>query len=55
MTDEGVGQCPLPLMASMQLSGLASGLDWKSLVDQLMDLERAPINRIEREKTVNTQ
>ncbi len=42
-------------MASLQLSGLASGLDWKSLVDQLMELERAPISRIEREQSVNTQ
>ena len=42
-------------MATMQLSGLASGLDWKSLVDQLMELERAPISRIEREQLTNTQ
>jgi flagellar hook-associated protein 2 len=39
----------------MQLSGLASGLDWKSLVDQLMELERAPISRLEREQLTNTQ
>lgn len=44
-----------PTMAGLQLSGLASGLDWKSLVDQLMDLERAPADRIEREKALNTQ
>lgn len=44
-----------PTMAGLQLSGLASGLDWKSLVDQLMELERAPISRIEREQLVNTQ
>lgn len=55
MTDEGVGQCPRSLMASLQLSGLASGLDWKSLVDQLIDLERTPITRIQREQTTNTQ
>lgn len=42
-------------MAGLSLSGLASGLDWKSLVDQLMELERAPISRLEREQTVNTQ
>jgi len=41
-------------MASLQLSGLASGLDWKSLVDQLMTLERAPINRLEQEQSSNT-
>lgn len=44
-----------PTMAGLQLSGLASGLDWKTLVDQLMELERAPITRMEREQTVNTQ
>jgi flagellar hook-associated protein 2 len=40
-------------MAGLQLSGLASGFDWKSLVDQLMDVERAPITRLEREQTTN--
>ena len=49
------GSVPIPLMAGLQLSGLASGLDWKSLVDQLMELERAPIARIEREQLTNTQ
>lgn len=42
-------------MAGLQLSGLASGLDWKSLVEQLMELERAPITRMEREQVTNTQ
>ncbi|HEY8995239.1 MAG TPA: flagellar filament capping protein FliD [Lacunisphaera sp.] len=42
-------------MADLSLSGLASGMDWKSLVDQLMELERAPIHRLEREQTTNTQ
>ncbi|MDQ5978494.1 MAG: flagellar hook-associated protein 2 [Verrucomicrobiota bacterium] len=42
-------------MPGLQLSGLASGLDWKSLVDQLMEIERAPISRIEREQLTNTQ
>lgn len=41
-------------MAGLQLSGLASGFDWKSLVDQLMELERAPITRIETEQRTNT-
>ena len=41
-------------MASLQLSGLASGFDWKSLVDQLMELERTPITRIEKEQATNT-
>lgn len=42
-------------MAGLQLSGLASGLDWKTLVEQLMEIEAAPIARIEREQTTNTQ
>lgn len=46
---------PSSPMAGLQLSGLASGLDWKSLVDQLMEIERAPISRIEREQLTNTQ
>jgi flagellar hook-associated protein 2 len=49
------GSVPTPTMAGLSLSGLASGLDWKSLVDQLMELERAPIYRLEREQTTNTQ
>ncbi|HYC71888.1 MAG TPA: flagellar filament capping protein FliD [Opitutaceae bacterium] len=40
-------------MAGLQLSGLASGFDWKSLVDQLMQVERAPIARIQREQSTN--
>jgi flagellar hook-associated protein 2 len=41
-------------MATLQLSGLASGFDWKSFVDQVMQTERAPINRLNAEKTANT-
>lgn len=44
---------PTPLMAGLQLSGLASGLDWKSLVDQLMQIEAAPIARIQKEQDTN--
>ncbi len=40
-------------MASLQLSGLASGFDWKSFVDTIMDLERAPAARLETEKSNN--
>lgn len=40
-------------MAGLQLTGLASGFDWKSLVDSLMELERAPITRLQAEKTIN--
>jgi len=34
----------------LALSGLASGFDWKSVVDQLVDVERAPQRRAEREQ-----
>src|SRR5690606_38456260 len=37
-------------MAGIQLSGLARGFDWQSVVDQLMQLERVPINRIRAEQ-----
>jgi flagellar hook-associated protein 2 len=40
-------------MAGLQLSGLASGLDWKSLVDSLISLERTPANRLAAEKVAN--
>jgi len=40
-------------MANLQLSGLASGFDWKSFVDSIMDLERAPAARLETEKNKN--
>ena len=44
-----------PRMATgLQLSGLASGFDWKSFVDSMMDIERAPITRLEAEKTKNS-
>jgi flagellar hook-associated protein 2 len=42
-------------MAGLQLSGLASGFDWKSLVDQLMEVEGTPIARLQREQTTNSQ
>src|SRR5690242_6659135 len=38
-------------MADLSLSGLASGFDWKSVVDQLADLERAPETRMRTEQT----
>lgn len=41
-------------MAGLQLSGLASGFDWKSVVDQLMAIEQAPITRLEQEQLSNT-
>lgn len=41
-------------MATTQLSGLASNFDWKSFIEQMMELERAPITRIEKEQATNT-
>ncbi|MBM3834500.1 MAG: hypothetical protein FJ403_14765 [Verrucomicrobia bacterium] len=38
-------------MADLSLSGLASGFDWKSVVDQLTDLERAPQRRLLNEQS----
>jgi flagellar hook-associated protein 2 len=35
----------------MALSGLASGFDWKSIVDQLIEVSRAPQNRMVKEKS----
>lgn len=37
----------------MALSGLASGFDWKSIVDQLIEVSRAPQNRMRTEKNAN--
>jgi flagellar hook-associated protein 2 len=42
------------MASNLQLSGLASGFDWKSLVDQLMQVERVPIDRLNAEKTRNS-
>ena len=33
-------------MEPIQLTGLASGFDWKEVVDQLIEIERAPQNRL---------
>ncbi|MEI8294230.1 MAG: flagellar filament capping protein FliD [bacterium] len=38
----------------MALSGLASGFDWKSIVDQLIEVSRAPQNRMRKEQTANS-
>jgi flagellar hook-associated protein 2 len=40
-------------MAGLQLSGLASGFDWKSVVDQLIELQRVPQTRLSSEKSNN--
>ncbi len=49
------GSVPIPPMAGLQLSGLASGFDWKSLVDQLMEVEHVPADRLAAQKSLNTQ
>ena len=38
----------------MGLSGLASGFDWKSMVDQLIEVSRAPQNRMRSEQSKNS-
>ena len=38
----------------MALSGLASGFDWKSIVDQLIEVSRSPQNRMRTEKSSNS-
>ena len=40
-------------MAGLQLSGLASGFDWKTFTDSVMEMERAPARRYEAEQTKN--
>jgi flagellar hook-associated protein 2 len=39
----------------LALSGLASGFDWKSIVDQLIEVSRAPQNRLRQEKSQLSQ
>lgn len=40
-------------MAGLQLSGLASGFDWKTVVDQLIAISRTPQTRLRTDKTAN--
>ncbi len=42
-------------MAGIQLSGLASGLDWQSLVDKLITAERAPETTLRTTQTQGAQ
>lgn len=42
-------------MADLALSGLASGFDWKPVVDQLTNLERAPQRRLRNEQSTLNQ
>jgi flagellar hook-associated protein 2 len=43
------------MCAAIQLSGLASGFDWKSFVDQMMAAAHVPADRLSTEKTKNSQ
>jgi len=39
----------------LSLSGLASGFDWKTVVDQLIEVQRVPQNRLREEQSTNSQ
>ena len=41
--------------SELQLTGLASGFDWAPVVDQLIELERVPQNRLRAEKQRNEE
>jgi len=38
-------------MATLTVSGISSGIDYDSLIQQLLEVERIPVNRLERKKT----
>lgn len=44
-----------PMSTGLQVAGLASNFDWKSFVDQILNLERAPASRLETEQALNRQ
>lgn len=39
----------------LQVAGLASNFDWKTFVDQIMNLEHAPADRLATEQSTNSQ
>src|ERR1051326_9273962 len=41
--------------SSLALSGLASGVDWRSLIDQLIQVDRAPESRMRSDQSTNQQ
>ena len=43
---------PIRRCMDLGLSGLVSGLDWKTLVDQLAEAERAPQNRLRSDQSI---
>lgn len=42
-------------MSGIQLTGLASGFDWASFIDQIMELERSSVTRLQTEQATNTR
>jgi flagellar hook-associated protein 2 len=39
------------MASTNQVSGLSSGFDWRSMVDQLMAIEKRPVDLLEKQKT----
>ncbi|HPV31003.1 MAG TPA: flagellar cap protein FliD N-terminal domain-containing protein, partial [Deltaproteobacteria bacterium] len=39
------------MASTYSISGLASGLDWRSMISQLVELERRPITLLEEKQT----
>ena len=42
-------------MATLTVSGLTSGIDYDNLIQKLLEVERLPVNRLERQKTTYEQ
>jgi flagellar hook-associated protein 2 len=42
-------------MSTLTVSGLSSGIDYDSLIQQLLEVERIPVNRLENKKTTYEQ
>ena len=42
-------------MATLTVSGLSSGIDYDNLIQQLLEVERIPVHRLERQKTTFEQ
>lgn len=42
-------------MATLTVSGISSGIDYESLIQQLLEVEKIPVNRLEAQKTTYEQ
>ena len=42
------------MSTDLSLSGLASGFDWKTFINQIMAVQNAPINKLNAQKVTNT-